>query len=597
MGWSQTRFIASFPGGGAWTPPGLLLASIPTLTAGRSESDASLYVPRRTEPERAAFTLSHTFRTLRRELKAVSHVPGSSHWSKYLETQTHYTREQLAEKESFVKGVLDESGARRVLDIGANTGHFSELAARGGASVVAIDSDSAAAGRIWQRAVENSLDILPLVVDFCRPTPALGWRNRESGSFLDRARGHFDLVMMLAVVHHMLITERVPLEEILDAIAAITTDLLLIEFIEPADPMFRRLVRGPRCALLSSHGSLLRSDLRQPVRYREQTTDCTVQPDPLSVAEKELIRVRLRDVAGALSLANLCMLAEWNTLLNNTPAQSFLRENPPSRTQLGAAACDTALISLVIYVLILWAHRLDQRFQAASFLVWPLPFVLLMSLRPFVVAVRLTASALESWSPFVIASVLAVLFAAAVFIAGKNILSLGLTTLVTLSPMLAIEGVRAMAQSRAADYANRPLLHRNPNVSLPRVVWIIFDELDYRLSFPERPTTVNMPEFDRLRAQSLFASDAFSPRNMTQTSVLSLLTGKTVTSLELKGPTTANVNGTPLDLQRTIFSTVHGMGRKCSRGGLVSSLLPDFFAGSRGVFMARERFDPWRCRG
>ena len=225
-------------------PPGLLLASIPTWTAGRSESDSSLYSPRPTEPERAAFTLNYMFRRLRRQLKAVSRTSSGSHWSNYLETQTHYTRDQFAEKESFVKGVLGESGTRRVLDIGANTGHFSELAARAGASVVAIDSDSAAAGRIWQRAVENSLDILPLLVDFCRPTPALGWRNLESGSFLDRAHGHFDLVMMLAVVHHMLITERVPLEEILDAVARITTDLLLIEFIEPPDPMFRRLVRG-----------------------------------------------------------------------------------------------------------------------------------------------------------------------------------------------------------------------------------------------------------------------------------------------------------------------------------------------------------------
>jgi len=131
-----------------------------------------------------------------------------------------------------------------VLDVGANTGHFSELAANSGSSVVSIDSDADSVGRLWRRASENGLDILPLVVDLCRPTPALGWRNAETTSFLDRARQSFDLVMMLAVIHHILVSERVPLEEILELASELTTHLLLIEFIEPSDPMFRRLARG-----------------------------------------------------------------------------------------------------------------------------------------------------------------------------------------------------------------------------------------------------------------------------------------------------------------------------------------------------------------
>ncbi len=227
------------------TRPALTLVSIPTWLSNRAESDASLYRPRPTDPERAQFTLSAMFRSLRRQLHRVaSSTRKNSHWSKYLDTQTHYNAEQLAAKESFVAEVLREFHPRRVLDIGANTGHFSELAALAGASVVAIDSDSTAAGRVWQRASEKKLDILPLVVDLCRPTPALGWRNRECPSFLDRATGQFDMVMMLAVIHHMLVTERVPLEEILSLARELTTDLLLLEFVEPADPMFRRLVRG-----------------------------------------------------------------------------------------------------------------------------------------------------------------------------------------------------------------------------------------------------------------------------------------------------------------------------------------------------------------
>jgi hypothetical protein len=49
---------------------------------------------------------------------------------------------------------------------------------------------------------------------------------------------------MLAVVHHMLVTERIPLEQILDLAADLTSDLLVVEFIAPEDSMFRRLARG-----------------------------------------------------------------------------------------------------------------------------------------------------------------------------------------------------------------------------------------------------------------------------------------------------------------------------------------------------------------
>ena len=227
-----------------FTSPGLTLVSLPIWLSRRAESDAGLYLSRPTDPDRASFTLSSMFRTLRRQLDRLASPHRASRWSKYLDTQTHYTPRQFAAKESFVASMLREFSPRRVLDAGANTGHFSELAARSGSSVIAIDSDPAAVGRLWHRASANKLDIQPLVVDLCRPTPALGWRNFETASFLDRARQGFDMVMMLALVHHMLVSERAPLEQILDLAADLTSDLLLIEFVEPSDPMFRLLARG-----------------------------------------------------------------------------------------------------------------------------------------------------------------------------------------------------------------------------------------------------------------------------------------------------------------------------------------------------------------
>ena len=158
---------------------------------------------------------------------------------------THsYDDPAFAAKEKFVNEALREFKPARVLDAGANTGHFSALAAQAGAEVVAVDLDAACAGAIWRRAREQKLNILPLVVNLARPSPALGWRNSECPSFLDRATGAFDGVLMLALIHHLLVTERIPLEEILRLAHDVTNSLLVIEFVDPKDDMFRRLTRG-----------------------------------------------------------------------------------------------------------------------------------------------------------------------------------------------------------------------------------------------------------------------------------------------------------------------------------------------------------------
>ena len=103
---------------------------------------------------------------------------------------------------------------------------------------------STAQSRLTDSSVESRLNILPLNVDLSLPTPPMGWRNQERASFLDRARGHFDMVLALAVLHHMLVTDRVPLDEALSCIADLTRDAVVIEFVEPADEMFRQIARG-----------------------------------------------------------------------------------------------------------------------------------------------------------------------------------------------------------------------------------------------------------------------------------------------------------------------------------------------------------------
>lgn len=226
-------------------PPWFSLVTMPVLLGARRRDDPSIYRRRRLrDPEQARFVLQTLFRGLERTLRKLAPPVSRSDWSAYTETRTHYSDEQAQAKDRFVQAALDEFRPHRVLDVGANVGRFSAMAARAGASVVAIDSDPVVAGLAWRTARREQLDILPLVVNLARPTPPVGWRNAECLSFLDRARGRFDLVLMLAVIHHLIVTERVPLDEILDLAAELTRDLALVEFVGPEDPMFRRIVRG-----------------------------------------------------------------------------------------------------------------------------------------------------------------------------------------------------------------------------------------------------------------------------------------------------------------------------------------------------------------
>jgi Methyltransferase domain len=226
--------------------PFLTLVSIPVWLSSREETDREqIYQKRRlSDPSRAKFILRGLLRNVRRKLAATAPPGGrTSIWSDYMD-HNRYSEDYFPLKHAFVSKAMREQLPTRVLDVGCNTGHFSAIAARAGASVVAIDYDSVVVGEVWREAITNSLDILPLVVNLARPTPSIGWRNSECQSFLERARGHFDSVLMLGVIHHLLVSERIPLSEIIKLAAELTTDMLIIEFVAPDDPMFRRITRG-----------------------------------------------------------------------------------------------------------------------------------------------------------------------------------------------------------------------------------------------------------------------------------------------------------------------------------------------------------------
>lgn len=247
-------------------PPFLTQVSLPTWLS-RKDAGGAIYRDRVLQNhEQARFILDSLFNRLRRSLQRVEPKPARhTVWSDYKDSCS-YTEANFAAKEEFVSNALAELKPGRVLDIGCNTGHFSELAARGGAKVVAIDSDLGCVGAVWRQARDHNRNVLPLVVDLCRPSAGEGWRNHECASFLERATGAFDAVLMLAVLHHLLVTERIPLEEVLDLAGDLTTDLLIIEFVSTDDKMFQTIARGRQ----HLHGGLTEANFEAACRRRFQ---------------------------------------------------------------------------------------------------------------------------------------------------------------------------------------------------------------------------------------------------------------------------------------------------------------------------------------
>ena len=139
-----------------------------------------------------------------------------------------------------------------MLDLGANDGHFSRLALRAGAgNVVAVDSDDLVVDRLYRDLrAEGERRILPLVLDLSDPSPALGWRSRERPAFVDRVRP--DLVLCLAVVHHLALTNTVPLDEIVAFLADFGAPLV-VEFPHDDDPMAARLLARKRAGVFDAY--------------------------------------------------------------------------------------------------------------------------------------------------------------------------------------------------------------------------------------------------------------------------------------------------------------------------------------------------------
>lgn len=167
----------------------------------------------------------------------------TSEWSQYGE-RAHYSDSDLERKTEFVRAVAGRRERGMVWDIGANDGRFSRLAAEHADHVVALDVDELVIDGLYKALrAEGNEKILPLVMNLADPSPGIGWRGRERAAFLDRGRP--DLVLALAVIHHLAIGANVPIPEILELLAHLGCESV-VEFPTRDDQMVRKLLRNKR---------------------------------------------------------------------------------------------------------------------------------------------------------------------------------------------------------------------------------------------------------------------------------------------------------------------------------------------------------------
>jgi hypothetical protein len=191
-------------------------------------------------PMFTAATISALVKGLRRTIEALPSPTKSGVWYDYEKTHS-YEDEDLAQKVRFVEDIAGRVERDLVWDIGANSGTFSRIAARNSRYVLALDADHDVADLHYKRLRDDGVsNILPLVVNATNPSPNIGWRLSERVDLT--SRGKPDLILALALVHHLAIGANVPLSQIVEWFACLAPEAV-IEFVGREDEMTKTLLR------------------------------------------------------------------------------------------------------------------------------------------------------------------------------------------------------------------------------------------------------------------------------------------------------------------------------------------------------------------
>jgi len=259
-------------------------------------------------------------------------------------------------------------------------------------------------------------------------------------------------------------------------------------------------------------------------------------------AEEEMKRfhyIRIKDVITALSLSNLCFLAAWRSALFPPDPNGYtLSEYAMWRNSVGLML-DVLLLATLFWASYAFARRRGQE-RLLSTARWVFLFVAFAALdvarRQFYGPLTAPAFiAVVGKTAFI--AILVVAFFLIVFTLARysrRVISVTQAVVLILSPFALMTFSQAawpLVKSRPANAAakNKPAAFAGNNIRpATRVLWVIFDELDYQAAFAARPSSVALPELDRLRDESIAATNAYPPARWTMLSIPALVTGRLV---------------------------------------------------------------------
>lgn len=198
----------------------------------------------RSELDSAGFNRQLVMANVRRLRRLVGRLhwrAAGSEWSDYASCH-NYSEADAAAKRAFVEAAIQSGTPRSVWDLGCNTGDFAAIAARHCPMVLAMDADHLAIEHLYQdEEIMGSGRVLPLVQNIVDPSPDWGWNLSERRSLVQR--GQADMVLCLALLHHLVIGANIPLAEVIDWLAELAPQLV-IEFVGREDDKVETLLRN-----------------------------------------------------------------------------------------------------------------------------------------------------------------------------------------------------------------------------------------------------------------------------------------------------------------------------------------------------------------
>ncbi len=204
--------------------------------------------------------LEHTIRSLH-------YGKVQTEWGEYY-TFTNYSEAAFSTKKKLISKFISQLNPSSVWDLGGNTGEFSRLVSDMNIPTISFDIDPAAVEKNYLEVKEkNETHLLPLQMDFMNQSPNLGWLLQERKSLIDR--GPADVVMALALVHHLGISNNVPFEFMARYFQQIGKSLI-VEFVPKSDSKVKILLSSRKDVFPTYDASNFEKVFRQFFKIKEK---------------------------------------------------------------------------------------------------------------------------------------------------------------------------------------------------------------------------------------------------------------------------------------------------------------------------------------